>query len=100
MSKVALKNGSGNLGRLSARGHEVHIIGMQYWDGPSSIESGGIVLQGICPAQPLYRDGRRTIRESLFFSICLVPFMMREKYDIIDCQQFPYFRAFRQNWPR
>lgn len=81
-------------GRLSARGHEVHVIGMQYWDGPASIETGGVILQGICPAQPLYQNGRRTICESLYFSTCLLPFMIREKYDIVDCQQFPYFPCF------
>jgi glycosyltransferase involved in cell wall biosynthesis len=80
--------------RLSARGHDVHIIGMKYWEGPDSLKTDGVTLHGICPAQPLYADGRRTIREAIWFSIRLIPFLMREEFDIIDCQQFPYFPCF------
>jgi L-malate glycosyltransferase len=80
--------------RLSARGHDVHIIGMKYWDGPDSLEKDGVTWHGICPAQPLYDDGRRTIREALYFSARLLPFLLREEFDIIDCQQFPYFPCF------
>lgn len=80
--------------RLSARGHDVHIVGMKYWEGPDALEVDGITLHGICPAQPLYADGRRTIREAIWFSTCLIPFLKREEFDIIDCQQFPYFPCF------
>jgi glycosyltransferase involved in cell wall biosynthesis len=80
--------------RLSARGHDVHIIGMKYWEGPDTLAMDGITLHGICPAQPLYADGRRTIREAIWFSIRLLPFLKRESFDIIDCQQFPYFPCF------
>jgi len=80
--------------RLGARGHDVHIIGMKYWDGPDSIKKDGITLHGICPPQQLYADGRRTLFEALYFSCCLLPFLMREEFDIIDCQQFPYIPCF------
>ena len=80
--------------RLGARGHDVHIIGMKYWDGPDSIETDGITLHGICPPQQLYADGRRTLFEALYFSCHLLPFLMREEFDIIDCQQFPYYPVF------
>jgi glycosyltransferase involved in cell wall biosynthesis len=77
--------------RLSARGHDVHIVGMKYWEGPDSIKKDGVTLHGVCPSQPLYADGRRTINEAIYFSVRLIPFLMREEFDIIDCQQFPYF---------
>jgi glycosyltransferase involved in cell wall biosynthesis len=80
--------------RLAARGHDVHIVGMKYWEGPDTLAMDGITLHGICPAQPLYADGRRTIREAIWFSTCLIPFLKREEFDIIDCQQFPYFPCF------
>jgi glycosyltransferase involved in cell wall biosynthesis len=80
--------------RLSARGHDVHIIGMKYWEGPDSVEKDGVTLHGICPPQPLYTDGRRTVKEAVYFSARLIPFLMREEFDIIDCQQFPYFPCF------
>jgi glycosyltransferase involved in cell wall biosynthesis len=81
--------------RLSARGHDVHIMGMKYWEGPDSIRmDDGVTLHGVCPAQPLYAHGRRTLFEALYFSIRLIPFLVREGFDIIDCQQFPYFPCF------
>lgn len=80
--------------RLSARGHDVHIIGMKYWEGPDSLRTDGVTLHGICPAQPLYADGRRSIGEAIHFSTRLIPFLVREEFDIIDCQQFPYFPCF------
>jgi L-malate glycosyltransferase len=80
--------------RLSDRGHDVHIIGMKYWEGPDCIKKDGVTLHGICHPQPLYADGRRTIREALTFGTYLIPFLLREKFDIIDCQQFPYFPCF------
>lgn len=80
--------------RLGCRGHDVHIIGMKYWDGQDSIETDGITLHGICPPQQLYADGRRTLFEALYFSCHLLPFLMREEFDIIDCQQFPYIPCF------
>lgn len=80
--------------RLAASGHDVHIIGMKSWEGPATIVRDGVTLHGICPAQPLYAGGRRTIAEALSFSIRLIPFLLRERFDIIDCQQFPYFSCF------
>lgn len=80
--------------RLSARGHDVHIVGMKYWEGPDAVRKNGVTLHGICPAKPLYADGRRTIGEAIYFSARLIPFLMREEFDVIDCQQFPYFPCF------
>lgn len=76
--------------RLARKGHEVHIVGMNYWGTEEIIVREGVTLHGICPAKPLYRDGRRSIGEAIYFSGHLVPFLMRNKFDIIDCQQFPY----------
>lgn len=80
--------------RLALRGHDVHIIGMKFWDGPDTVRVDGITLHGICPAYPLYDGGRRTIREAIYFTARLFPFLMQEEFDIIDCQQFPYFPSF------
>lgn len=80
--------------RLAARGHDVHVIGMKYWEGPDLLEQDGVTLHGVCPPQPLYVDGRRSLLEALHFSARLIPFLLREEFDIIDCQQFPYFPCF------
>jgi glycosyltransferase involved in cell wall biosynthesis len=80
--------------RLAGSGNDVHVIGMKSWEGPATIVRDGVTLHGICPAQPLYAGGRRTITEALSFSIRLAPFLLRERFDLIDCQQFPYFPCF------
>jgi glycosyltransferase involved in cell wall biosynthesis len=77
--------------RLTRSGHNVHLYGMKFWDGNDIIHRDGVTLHGVCPTQTLYSKGRRTIREAISFSIALFFRLRKEDYDIIDCQQFPYF---------
>jgi glycosyltransferase involved in cell wall biosynthesis len=77
--------------RLAERGHEVHIFGMKYWDGDDILIRNGVILHGVCPAHPLYDGGRRTIGEAIRFSLRFIPHLGRYRFDVIDCQQFPYF---------
>ena len=85
--------------RLSRNGHDVHLFGMKLWDGDDIILREGVILHGVCPAQKLYRSGRRSIWQALYFSIRLISPLMKEKFDIIDCQQFPYFSCFSAKIP-
>ena len=80
--------------RLTSRGHDVHLFGMKFWDGEEILIHEGVFLHGVCPAQKLYFGGRRTIWQALYFSIHLVSPLLKERFDIIDCQQFPYFSCF------
>jgi len=80
--------------RLTHRGHEVHIFGMKFWDGEDILISESVFLHGVCPAQKLYISGRRTIWQALYFSIWLIPPLIKERFDLIDCQQFPYLAGF------
>ena len=80
--------------RLTNRGHEVHLFGMKSWDGEDDLIRGGVFLHGVCPAQKLYFGGRRTFWQPLYFSIRLIPTLLTERFDLIDCQQFPYFACF------
>jgi glycosyltransferase involved in cell wall biosynthesis len=80
--------------RLTHRGHEVHLFGMKFWDGEDILIREGVFLHGVCPAQKLYAGGRRTIWQALYFSIYLIAPLLKEKFEIIDCQQFPLFSCF------
>jgi len=80
--------------RLARRGHEVHLFGMKFWDGEDIINHEGVFLHGVCPTQKLYTFGRRSIWQAVYFSLHLLSPLLREKFDIIDCQQFPYFSCF------
>jgi len=77
--------------RLTRRGHEVHVFGMKFWDGEDILIREGVFLHGVCRPRKIYSGRRRSIWQALYFSIFLIPPLLREKFDIIDCQQFPLF---------
>ncbi len=80
--------------RLVQRGHTVHQFGMKYWDGAEVIVKDGVYLHGVCPVQQLYIEGRRSIREAIYFAYKLLRPLLRENVDLIDCSNFPYFTCF------
>jgi glycosyltransferase involved in cell wall biosynthesis len=80
--------------RLARRGHEVTVFGMKHWQGQDILRNEGVRLWGVCPPQPLFVNGRRSVRESLYFAGRILPPLLRESFDIIDCQNFPYFPCF------
>ena len=80
--------------RLAHRGHEVHLFGMKFWNGEDTINREGVFLHGVCPAQKLYTSGRRSIWQAFYFSFHLLSHLLKEKFDIIDCQQFPLFSCY------
>ena len=51
-------------------------------------------MHGVCKPMQLYVDGRRSIKEAIYFAGKLLPKLMKEKFDVIDCQEFPYFPCF------
>ena len=79
---------------LVAQGHDVHIFGIQWWDGPAILKKDGITYHGVCRKKALYVNGRRSIPEALWFALRLVVPLAREKFDVIDCNQHPYFPLF------
>ncbi|WP_235809538.1 glycosyltransferase family 4 protein [Methanofollis ethanolicus] len=77
--------------RLAARGHEVHLYGMTFWDGPDTIEEDGVVLHGVCAPLPFYAGGRRSVAQALRFGQAVLGPLRASGADLIDCQNFPYF---------
>jgi L-malate glycosyltransferase len=80
--------------RLAARGHEIHIYGLKVWDDNSSFTRGGVSYHGIGKSRPFYTHGRRSIGEAVYFGWNMLSPLLRERFDIIDCQNFPYFSCF------
>ena len=80
--------------RLAARGHEIHIFGLKEWNGDSAYIKDGVYYHGLGQARPFYTHGRRSIGEAWYFGwLVLVP-LLKGHFDIIDCQNFPYFSCF------
>ena len=82
------------LARRLADDHEVHLYGMHYWDGPAVMKKEDVTFHGVCRPYDLYTDGRRAIPPAIQFAGHLAPALMKEDFDVIDCQQFPYFPVF------
>jgi len=81
--------------RLSSRGHEVHILGMKSWEGRDCFISEGVYLHGVCKFRKLYlENGRRDLRQVLLFTMHVIPFLVTLRFDIIDCNAFPYLPFF------
>lgn len=80
--------------RLVERGHEVHVFGMKWWDGELTIEKKGVHLHGVCEAAALYSKGRRSIRAAVKFAKAVLPHLIKERFDVIDCYQAPYLHSF------
>lgn len=80
--------------RLAARGHEVHIFGMKYWGQEEVILKDDVYLHGVCSLQERYTSGRRSVKQAIYFAYKLSRPLLRESFDIVDCQQFPYFPCF------
>ncbi|MCD6255660.1 MAG: glycosyltransferase family 4 protein [Deltaproteobacteria bacterium] len=83
--------------RLADKGHEVHWYGIGWWfegNNGRTIDHDGIILHGVCEPMQLYVDGRRSIKEAIYFAGKLLPKLVKERFDVIDCQEFPYFPCF------
>ena len=79
------------IGRRLATHHEVHLVGWQWWDGPARVERDGMILHGLGRAPALYgSDGKRTVREAVGFTARLLPFLLRHRFDVVDCSATPY----------
>jgi glycosyltransferase involved in cell wall biosynthesis len=80
--------------RLVQRGHEVTVFGTKLWEGEDIFYKEGVRLWGVSAAKELYIDGHRSIKQAIYFALKIAPVLVREKFDLIDCQNFPYFPGF------
>jgi glycosyltransferase involved in cell wall biosynthesis len=83
--------------RLSARGHEVHWYSMGWWWTDTDHENtvyNGINFHGVCKPTSIYSGSRRSIKEALYFSFKLLRPLIKDKFDVVDCQSFPFFSSF------
>lgn len=77
--------------RLARRGHEVWLVGMQYWSGEAVICRDGVICAGVCPAVPLFnRRGGRSLIEPLYFAYHLLCFFRHHRFDLVNCGEMPY----------
>ena len=81
--------------RLSAKGHEVHIFGMKSWKGEAYFIKEGVHVHGISRPKEMYlKTGIRNPWQVLYFTVFILPAIWKERFDIIDCNVFPYLPFF------
>lgn len=83
--------------RLAAKGHEVHIYSLKLWEGPPDLIREGVHIHGVGRKFSFHtgKSGRRRVVPALWFSIVLFyPFLSGGRFDVVDCQNFPYFHCF------
>jgi glycosyltransferase involved in cell wall biosynthesis len=83
--------------RMAQRGHEVHCYSWGWWwaeEGKKDIILDGIHLHGVGEPRELYTDNHRSISEAILFAFKLTPLLWKEKFEVVDCQGFPFFSCF------
>jgi glycosyltransferase involved in cell wall biosynthesis len=80
--------------RLASRGHEVTVFGMKGWEGQDIVHREGVRLWGMCPPRDLFVNGHRSISQALYVGCQALRVLPKERFDVIDCQNFPYFPCF------
>lgn len=83
--------------RLVSRGHEVHWYAVGWWwpeSGEKDIEVDGVKLHGVSNPVDLYKGDRRSIKEAIFFAWRILFKLNARRFDLIDCQGFPFFSCF------
>ncbi|MDO5851628.1 MAG: glycosyltransferase family 4 protein [Methanobacteriaceae archaeon] len=86
--------------RLVKYGHEVHIFSLGFWKLDKKYENmdnlvyNGISLHSVGDPMELYIDGKRSIKEAIYFALKVLTTNSFRDFDIIDCQGFPYFSSF------
>jgi len=80
-----------------ARKHEVHWYGVGWWwteKNPRNIELDGIHLHAVCRPIDLYENEKRSAKVAIYFALKLLPLLLKENFDIIDCQGTLFFSCF------
>jgi glycosyltransferase involved in cell wall biosynthesis len=71
--------------------HEVHFLGLRWWEGQSELSaSHGVTLHGVCAPRDLYVAGKRSISEAIHYSLGLIAPLLRQRFDIVDCSSVPF----------
>ena len=80
--------------RLTRNGHDVHLFGMKHWEGEDILVREGVYLHGVCPPKELFDGGKRSTREAVYIGYRMLPALLKERFDVVDVANFPYFPCF------
>jgi len=77
---------------LQARGHDLEIASMRWWD-QDELSEDGIRYRALTPRLPMYTDGKRSMRQGILFAgACLK--LLRTDADVLEADHMPYLQLF------
>jgi glycosyltransferase involved in cell wall biosynthesis len=79
--------------RLAARGLEVHVYTMKWWEGGPTIRRDGVWLHAICKHHQLYNGTRRSTKQALLFGVATLC-LLTKSFDALDVDHMPFFPLF------
>lgn len=79
--------------RRLSRTADVHVYTMKWWDGPATMQRGGVTYHAICPRQSLYASGRRSLRQAAVFGVACLR-LAAEPFDTLEADHIPYAPLF------
>jgi glycosyltransferase involved in cell wall biosynthesis len=76
---------------LSARGHDVTVYAMHWWQGPRVHEDSGVRYVAVSQPRGLYANGaRRALLQPAVYGLRALQGVLRHHHDLVDCNQFPF----------
>lgn len=79
--------------RISKK-HSIEIFTMNWWNGKKSRRENNCRLRAVCRKSNLYAGEKRSLMQALAFSFGLFPSLLKSKFDVVDCDEFPFFPVF------
>ena len=74
-----------------AKKHDIHFFTMHWKGMPKKVfKLDGITVHPICEGSQLYALGRRKVMPSLKYALAIIPHLIKNNFDIIDCNEFPF----------
>ena len=80
---------------LVQQGWAVEWFALRFWKGPSTIQYKGITYTAVGRSMELYGlDGKRRIRETIYYGLMVMRHIELRHFDIIHAGQWPFFHLF------
>lgn len=81
--------------RIAKKGHNVHLIGLKYWKGEKEFVTEGVHIHGVNVYGKMYaKKGRRSITQVILFLPSIIPMLLKNRFDIIECGNPTYLDIF------
>jgi glycosyltransferase involved in cell wall biosynthesis len=79
------------LSRRLARGAEIHVYTMHWWDGPRVRTDEAVTFHAISPLFPMYTQNRRSLKQAIFFAFACLR-LMAVRFDVLEADHMPYIQ--------